>query len=71
MARTKKPKTPTWKENKIKYNIDYAKNNMLRVEIKINRNTEKEILEHLEQQENKSGYIKALIIEDIAKKKNK
>jgi hypothetical protein len=62
-------KKPVWYENKIKRNAEYNKNNTVRLEIKINRNTEAEILEHLEQIPNKSGYIKQLIIEDIAKKK--
>lgn len=66
----RKTKTPKWKENKIKYNIDYVKNNVAQITLKINKNTEAEILQHLEQQENKSGYIKSLIIEDMAKKKN-
>lgn len=60
---------PIWYENKIKRNADYEKKNVVQVLVKINRNTEAEILEHLENQENKSGYIKNLIIEDIAKKK--
>jgi hypothetical protein len=63
-------KNPIWYENKIKRNIEYEKKNVVQVLVKINKNTESEILKHLEQQENKSGYIKQLILEDIAKKKN-
>jgi hypothetical protein len=60
---------PKWLQNKNKYNVEYVKNNVLRIELKINRNTEAEIVEHLEQFESKQSYIKQLIIEDIAKKK--
>ena len=62
-------KKPVWYENKIKRNIEYEKKNVVQVLVKINKNTENEILKHLEQQPNKQGYIKQLIIEDIAKKK--
>jgi hypothetical protein len=62
-------KKPIWYENKIKRNAEYNKNNTVRLEIKINKNTEAEILQHLEQIPNKSGYIKNLIIIDMQKKK--
>lgn len=62
-------KKPVWYENKIKRNTEYNKNNTVRLEIKINRNTEAEILTHLEQIPNKSGYVKQLILEDMEKKK--
>jgi hypothetical protein len=62
-------KKPIWYENKIKRNAEYNKNNTVRLEIKINKNTEAEILQHLEQIPNKSGYIKNLIIFDMQKKK--
>ena len=58
-----------WEINKRKYNIDYQKNNLLRIELKINRNTEKELINHLEQFDSKTAYIKNLIIEDMQKKK--
>lgn len=63
-------KKPVWYENKIKRNIEYEKKNVVQVLVKINKNTENEILKHLEQQPNKQGYIKQLILEDIEKKKN-
>ena len=58
-----------WEVNKRKYDIDYQKKNLLRIELKINRNTEQELIQHLEQFESKTAYIKNLIIEDMQKKK--
>ena len=70
MPRSKKqPDKPTWKENKNKYNVEYVKNNVLRIELKINKNTEADMVEHLEQFNSKTAYIKQLIIEDMQKKK--
>lgn len=46
----------------------YDQNNTTSVYIKLNLNTEMDIIEKLEQVENKSGYIKKLIREDISKK---
>jgi hypothetical protein len=60
-------KKPIWYENKIKRNIEYEKKNVVKVLVKINKNTESEILKHLEQQPNKQGYIKQLILNDIQK----
>lgn len=62
-------KKPVWYENKIKYNMDYNKQNIKQIKLVFNTKTEAEILQHLEQQENKSGYIKNLIILDMQKKK--
>ena len=62
-------KKPVWYENKIKYNIDYNKQNIKQIKLVFNTKTEAEILQHLKQQENKSGYIKNLIIIDMQKKK--
>ena len=62
-------KKPVWYENKIKRNADYNKQNMKQFKIAFNTKTEQAIIEHLENQENKSGYLKALIIEDMEKKK--
>lgn len=62
-------KRPAWYENKIKRNAEYNKKNLFRVEIKLNKNTDIEIIEHLAQFTSKTAYIKALIIEDMQKKK--
>ena len=45
----------------------YAAKAIRRFVININRNTDSDILEHLEQMDNVQGYIKALIRADIAK----
>ena len=46
----------------------YDSTNVTNLYIKLNINTEMDIIEKLEQVGNKSGYIKKLIREDIAKK---
>jgi hypothetical protein len=56
-----------WQVNKIKYNIDYKKNQVKQIKIELNRNTENDLIQHLEKQPNKQGYIKRLIIEDMKK----
>lgn len=48
----------------------YDANNTTSVYIKLNINTELDIIEKLESVENKSGYIKQLIRNDIEKSKN-
>lgn len=50
-------------------NTKYEKENVKRYVIKVMKNTEKDIIDHLEAQDNKMGYIKALIREDIKKSK--
>lgn len=45
----------------------YDKNNTVRMSIKLNKNTDKDILDKLEKVGNKQGYIKELIRRDIAK----
>lgn len=65
------PKKPLWVENKIKYNADYVKNNVLQVMVKINRNTEADLIEFLDTKENKQGYIKSLIRADMEAQKDK
>lgn len=47
----------------------YDQQHTARVSIKLNTTTDADILEHLDKQPNKQGYIKALIREDIEKKK--
>lgn len=50
-----------------KYVDRYQKENIQRVAVKLNRVHDADILEHLEKQPNKQGYIKALIRADIEK----
>lgn len=53
------------KFNKKEYDIEFNRKNYRRVEIRLNINTEKHLIEHLEKQPNKQGYIKSLIEKDI------
>lgn len=53
----------------IKASNKYAKENTKTFLIKVNKKTETEILEKLESVENKSGYIKKLIYDDLTKVK--
>lgn len=59
---------PKWKENKDKYIFEYQKENIKQITLKLNFRTEKDILDFLDTKENKQGYIKQLIRDDMAKK---
>lgn len=56
--------------DKTKYIQEYQKENLLRVVVKLNKLHDEDILQHLEKQPNKQGYIKALIRADIEKGEN-
>lgn len=56
---------PKWKENKIKYKDQYEKDNVVRIQVKLNRNTEADLISFLDTKDNKQGYIKALIKADM------
>ena len=43
----------------------YQKKNIKWVSLPLNKNTDQDIIEHLEKQENKRSYIKRLIREDM------
>ena len=45
----------------------YDKNNTIKVTIKLNLNTDKDILDYLDKSGNKQGTIKRLIREDMAR----
>ena len=45
--------------------IRYNEKNTTRIAIALNNKTDKAIIEHLQKQPNKQGYIKSLIINDI------
>lgn len=47
----------------------YIKKVMRSVMVSFNRNTEPELVEWIEQQENKQGYIKRLVREDMERQK--
>ena len=48
------------------YMANYEKENLRQIRLKINRKTEPELLAWIEKQENIQGYIKRLILEDMA-----
>lgn len=54
-----------------KYAKQYQKNVMKSIPVRLNVNTDKDILDWLDQQENKRQYIISLIREDISKKQGK
>ena len=58
---------PLWYQNKIKRNSEYDKNNVKQITLKLNMNTESDLIEFLDTKENKQGYIKELIRKDMAK----
>ena len=47
----------------------YNKANTTTILLRLNRKTDKEIIEHLDKQENKNGYIKGLILSDAILRK--
>lgn len=52
---------------KRKTNMDYDRKNTKLIGMKLNRNTDADILSFLEKQENIQGYLKRLIREDMKK----
>lgn len=46
-------------------NKRYAEKNLLKVTVSFNRNTEPELVERVEAQESKAGYLKRLVKEDV------
>jgi len=50
-------------------NKKYDSANTIQLSLKFNKKTDADILEQLEKQDNKQGYIKKIIREDIAKTK--
>lgn len=50
-----------------KYAADYEKTNCRRIALKLNVEHDKAILDKLDSQKNKQGYIKQLILNDINK----
>lgn len=56
-------------ENQKIYDAKYKKENQRQVMIKINRKTEPEMLDWIEQQGNLQGYIKSLILADMNKQR--
>jgi hypothetical protein len=52
---------------KRKTNMDFDRKNTKLIGMKLNKNTDADILAHLEKQENIQGYLKRLIREDMKK----
>lgn len=50
-----------------KASAKYDTNNTIQIKMKLNINTDADIIRQLEQADNKQGYIKRLIREDMAK----
>ena len=59
------------RESKLRANAQYDKQNTTGLYLKLNKNTDIDIIERLSAQENKQGYIKLLIRDDIKKALNK
>jgi len=55
----------------MEYLNQYEKENIRQIRLKINRKTEPELIEWIEQQDNIQGYIKRLIREDMEREKEK
>jgi hypothetical protein len=55
----------------MEYLNQYEKENIRQIRLKINRKTEPELLEWIEEQGNIQGYIKRLIREDMEREKEK
>jgi len=51
-------------------NRRYAERNLLKVTVSFNRKTEPQLVEHVEQQESKAGYLKRLVKEDMEREGN-
>lgn len=48
----------------------YDKENILRVAVGFNRRTEPELVERVEEEENKAAYIRSLVREDVERRKS-
>lgn len=58
-------------DNKTKYDLVYAKKNVKQIKMNLNLNTDTDIIEWLDTQQNKQGYLKELIRADMKKQKRK
>lgn len=64
--------TKQWEYDSVKKSkAKYDKENTVRLGLKLNKNTDMDILEWLSGIENRQGYIKSLIRADILKKQGK
>ncbi|MBR6425288.1 MAG: hypothetical protein IKS29_04985 [Oscillospiraceae bacterium] len=61
---------PVDKANQYKQQNEWKKKNSVSISLFLLRSTDADIIEHLDKQENKRGYIKSLIRADMERKKN-
>jgi ribosomal protein S6 len=54
-------------QKQLDYIKDYNKNHYVVIRVQVNKVTEPELLDHLKKKDNKSGYIKGLILDDMKK----
>ena len=57
-------------KEQIKYIDEWQKENLKRITIKLNKHTDADILEYLDGLDNRQGYLKALIREDMERLAN-
>lgn len=65
----RKRKTEKKKFDQAAYISEFKKKTYKYIGLQLNRNTEADLIHHVEKQENKNEYIKALIREDMKKTK--
>ncbi len=58
------------KKSRVDYLVNYTKNNIKRVELKLSKKNDAEIIEHLAKKPNVNSYLKQLIENDIKKSTN-
>lgn len=56
-----------WKQNKIKYNAKYTQEHYRQIKLNFNIESDRDILEQLENVESKADYIRQLIRSDMKK----
>lgn len=57
-------------EAQIRASMKYEKENKVQIKFTVNKRTEAELLAWIEAQDNKQGYIKSLILADMARKQD-
>ena len=55
------------KFNQSEYIAEYVKENYKRFELRLNKKTEQDLIEHLDKQPNRNDYIRSLIKKDMQK----
>ena len=70
-TRKRKPLTPEQREAQYKRSHEWDKNNTVRINFMMMKSTEADLIEWLQAQPNKNGYIKSLIRADMARQEKK